>query len=81
MEIQPGKQPDVQEVLLSKGLPLFRKRAESVEEAVDWLTNNPACLAELTMATETYLTAAERKRLFTAHEGIVMLNSGCQKQE
>ena len=25
------------------------------------------------MATETYLTAAERKRLYTAHEGIVML--------
>ncbi len=63
----------VKEIELSKGLPLLRKRAESVEEAVDWLTSNPKCLVELTMATETYLTAAERKRLYTAHEGIVML--------
>jgi DNA repair protein SbcD/Mre11 len=72
-DIQPGKPPMVKDVQLSKGLPLFRKRAESVEEAVDWLTENPKCLAELTMATETYLTAAERKRLYSAHEGIVML--------
>ncbi len=73
MEIQPGKQPVIQEIPLSKGLPLFRKRAESVEEAVDWLTENPKCLVELTMVSETYLTAAERKRLYATHEGIVML--------
>lgn len=72
-EILPGKQPVIQEIRLLKGLPLFRKRAESVEEAVDWLSENPKCLVELTMATETYLTSAERKRLYTAHEGIVML--------
>jgi exonuclease SbcD len=73
MEIFPGKQPVIQEIRLSKGLRLFRKRAESIEQAVDWLTANPKCLVELTMATETYLTAAERKRLYSAHEGIVML--------
>jgi len=73
VDIMAGKQPAVQEFQLSKGLPLFRKRAESVEEAVNWLAENPKCLVELTMATETYLNAAERKRLYTAHEGIVML--------
>jgi exonuclease SbcD len=72
-EILPGKRPVIQEIELSKGLPLLRKRAETVKEAVEWLTDNPKCLVELTMATETYLTAAERKTLFTAHEGIVML--------
>jgi DNA repair protein SbcD/Mre11 len=72
-EILPGKQPVIKEIQLSMGLPLIRKRAESVEEAVDWLAANPKCLVELTMATETYLTASERKSLFTAHEGIVML--------
>ena len=90
VEILPGKQPEVQDFQLTKGLPLFRKRAESVEEAVNWLTENPKCLVELTMATETYLTAAERKRLYTAHEGIVMLipdvknrndwQTGCDEQ-
>jgi exonuclease SbcD len=73
VEILPGKQPVVQDIQLSKGLPLFRKRAETVEEAVDWLTENPKSLVELTMATETYLTSAERKRLYSAHEGIAML--------
>jgi exonuclease SbcD len=72
-EILPGKQAVIWELELSKGLPLLRKRAENVEEAVEWLTANPKCLVELTMATETYLTAAERKRLYTAHNGIVML--------
>lgn len=71
--IQPGKQPVIEEIQLSRGLPLFRKRAENVEEAVEWLAANPKCLVELTMATETYLTAAERKKLYAAHEGIVML--------
>jgi DNA repair protein SbcD/Mre11 len=72
-DIIPGKEARVKDIELSMGLPLLRKRAESVDEAVDWLSSNPKCLVELTMATETYLTAAERKRLYAAHEGIVML--------
>jgi exonuclease SbcD len=72
-EIKPGMQPVVQEIELSKGHPLLRKRAETVAEALEWLSANPKCLAELTMATDTYLTAAERKSLYTAHDGIVML--------
>jgi len=72
-EILPGKPPSVKEIELTMGLPLFRKRAESVDEAVEWLTANQKCLIELIMATETYLTATERKRLYAAHEGIVML--------
>ncbi len=72
-EIKPAMQPVVQEIELSKGHPLLRKRAETVAEALEWLSANPKCLAELTMATDTYLTAAERKSLYTAHDGIVML--------
>jgi exonuclease SbcD len=72
-EIFPGKPAVTKEILLSKGLPLFRKRAERVEEAVNWLVENPKCLVELTMATETYLTAAERKSLYMAHQGIVII--------
>jgi exonuclease SbcD len=72
-EIMPGKEAILQEFELSKGLPLLRTRAENVDEAVEWLTANPNCLIELTMATDTYLTATERKRLYTAHQGIVML--------
>jgi exonuclease SbcD len=73
LDIMPGESPKIQEIELTKGFPLCRKRAESMDEAILWLMENPDCLVELTMATETYLTAAERKRLFTAHERIVML--------
>jgi exonuclease SbcD len=73
VDVDAGKPAVTRELQLTKGLPLFRKRAESVGEAVEWLTGNPKCLVELTMATETYLTAAERKRLYSSHEGIVLL--------
>lgn len=80
-EIQPGKPAEIQEIELSKGKRLLRKRAESVEEAVEWLQEYPNSLVELTMATETYLTAEERKRLYAAHDGIVLLIPDVQNKQ
>jgi len=73
IDAQPGKEVQVREVELTKGKKLLRKRAEGIEEALQWLTENPDCLCELTMVTETYLTAQERKRLSSAHNGIVTI--------
>lgn len=73
VEAEPDKIVYVQEIELTKGKKLLRKRAEGLDEALLWLTENPDCLVELTMVTDTYLTAQERKRLSTAHNGIVML--------
>jgi len=73
VEAEPDKSVNVQEIELSKGRKLLRKRAEGIDEALLWLTENPDCLVELTMVTDTYLTAQERKRLSAAHNGIVML--------
>jgi DNA repair protein SbcD/Mre11 len=72
-DIWPGKSAEIKEIELTNGRPLLRKRSESVEEAIEWLRLNPDGLIELTMATDTYLTAEERKRLYAAHEGIVSL--------
>ena len=69
----PGKKALVREVELSMGKKLLRKRAEGIEEALQWLAENPDCLCELTMVTETYLTAHERKQLSCAHDGIVTI--------
>ena len=44
---------------------------EGVDEAVEWLRENGEKWVELTVATETYLTAAEMRRLNGAHDGIV----------
>ena len=73
VEAEPDKIVNVQEIELTKGRKLLRKRAEGLDEALLWLTENPDCLVELTMVTDTYLTAQERKRLSAAHNGIVIL--------
>lgn len=73
VDLQAGKQAKINEIELTKGKRLLRKRSENMEEAIEWLAENSDSLVELTMATETYLTAEERKRLYAAHEGIVSL--------
>jgi len=72
-DINPGEIAKIQEIELSKGKRLLKKRSGNIEEAVDWLKENQNTLVELTMATETYLTSEERKRLYAAHDGIISL--------
>ena len=73
IEVDPGKEACVRELELTKGKKLLRKRAEGMEEALQWLADHQECLVELTMVTETYLTATERKQLNGAHDGIVTI--------
>lgn len=73
IDVEPGKVASVQELELSKGKTLLRKRAEGLDEALQWLNENPDCLVELTMVTDTFLTAQERKQLSAAHDGIVAI--------
>ena len=73
VEAEPDKIVNVREIELAKGKKLLRKRAEGIDEALLWLTGNPDCLVELTMVTDTYLTANERKQLSAAHKGIVTI--------
>ncbi len=72
-DIQDGAKAKIKEIELSEGKPLLRNRFDSVENALNWLEKNQNCLVELTMATETYLSASERKQLYNAHHGIVSL--------
>jgi len=44
-----------------------------VDEAVSWLEAHPNTLVEITLVTESFLTAEERKRLNEAHDGIVAI--------
>jgi DNA repair protein SbcD/Mre11 len=67
----PGKKVVLKNVELTKAKKLLRKRAEGLDDAIDWLENNKEALVELTMVTDTYLTAEERKILSNAHNGIV----------
>lgn len=73
IEAEPGSEVTVRETELTKGRKLLRRRAEGLEEALAWLKENPDCLAELTMVTDTFLTAQERKQLSNAHAGIITI--------
>jgi len=73
IDVEPGESAKVQEVELTKGKRLLRKRAEGLEEALQWLDENQDALVELTLVTETFLTAMERRKLNAAHPGIIAI--------
>lgn len=70
-EIEPGEKASLKTVELTRGKKLLRKRTQSIDDAVQWLTENPDALVELTLVTDTYLTASDRKILGATHQGIV----------
>lgn len=73
IETEPSQPATFREIKLTEGRRLIRKRFEQVDEAVQWLTDHPGIYVELTMVSDTYLTATDRKRLLEAHDGIVTL--------
>lgn len=73
VDAEPGETVSVQEMELTQPKPLLRKRAEGVEEALLWLSEHQDALVELTLVTDTYLTATDRRRLQAAHPGITAI--------
>lgn len=73
VEAGPGEQVKVREVRLNQGKRLLRKRAEGLEDALKWLARNQDALVELTLVTDSFLTALERRQLNAVHSGIVSL--------
>ncbi|MEL6676921.1 MAG: exonuclease subunit SbcD [Bacteroidota bacterium] len=73
IEAEPGKAAQLTPIPLTQGRSLERQTFEVVDEAVQWLEANPHTWVELTMVTEDFLRADERKRLYQAHDGIVSL--------
>lgn len=70
---EPGKSVFHEKIPLKMGKPLHRKTFSSVDEAVIWLQENQNALVELTLESDTFLTADERRRLYQSHSGIVYL--------
>lgn len=73
VDAEPGEKVKVTEKILTKGKKLMRYKAEGMEDAINWLTQNPNSLVELTLVTDTFLTAQERKQISAAHSGIVTI--------
>jgi len=73
IEAEPDKVVNVQKIKLSAGKRLLRKRFENMETCISWLQENPNTLLELTIVTDEFLTGAERKQIYDAHDGIVTI--------
>ncbi|GAA5224961.1 metallophosphoesterase family protein [Membranihabitans marinus] len=73
IEARPQQDVVVRPRALSSGKILHRKRFSDIDKCVEWLESNPDTLVELTIQSDDYLTAQDRKRLYNAHRGIVTL--------
>ncbi|MBL3549763.1 exonuclease SbcCD subunit D [Chryseobacterium sp. KMC2] len=73
VEAFPGKNISFEKKALKNGRTLVRKSFTSVEDTVRWLNENPNTFIELTLESETFLTADERKMIYQSHSGIVHL--------
>jgi exonuclease SbcD len=71
IDAKPAKPVIVREIPLTKGRPVTRQTFSEVDSAVEWLKANPNSLVELTMQSNTYLKAEERKLLYQSHDGII----------
>ncbi|MFZ0280828.1 MAG: exonuclease subunit SbcD [Bacteroidales bacterium] len=73
IDAEPGTQVKTRELKLKSGKRLLRKRFELIDEAVAWLKENQESIVEITIVSETFLTAADRKRLVDAHSSILII--------
>lgn len=73
IDLEPGEAAVVREIPLTRSKLLLRKKAKGVEEALQWLSENSDALVELTIVTDSFLTAMERKALLAAHPSIVSI--------
>lgn len=69
----PGGTATVKEIPLTQGKRLLRKKAQGIEDAVAWLSENRDALVELTLVTDSYLTATDRRHLNVVHDGIITI--------
>lgn len=81
VEAEAGKLVGYQPIELLKGKKLRRRSFHSVDEAMAWLGEHAEDLVELTIISDNYLEAADKKRLMEAHSGIVQIIPQIKRSE
>ncbi len=71
VDMEPKGNAQYRTVALEKGKPLYRKRFTAIDEAILWLQANQNALVELTLESDTYITAVDLKRIHESHAGII----------
>ncbi|WP_333575010.1 metallophosphoesterase family protein [Sphingobacterium sp.] len=73
VDVSANNQAVVDRIPLTQGKPLLRKTFDDIERCISWLSENPNALVELTLKSDTFLKAEDRKRIYQAHTGIIYL--------
>lgn len=73
IEAEAGKLAGYTPIELKNGKKLRRGKFDNINDAVTWLSEHPNDLVELTIVSDNYLEAADKKRLNEAHAGIVQI--------
>jgi DNA repair protein SbcD/Mre11 len=81
IEAEAGKLVGYKPVELLKGKKLRRKSFHSIDEAIEWLAEHQEDLIELTIISDNYLEASDKKRLMEAHSGIIQIIPQIKKSE
>lgn len=71
IEAEPNKPVQFTAISIQTGRPLYRKRFDDIDKAVDWLKENPYCLVELTLVSDTFILNTDLKRIHESHDGII----------
>lgn len=73
LDAEAGKLNNYRAIELTKGKKLRRGKFDSIDEAIIWLHEHSEDLVELTIVSDNYLEAADKKRLNEAHSGLVQI--------
>ncbi|PKH68998.1 exonuclease sbcCD subunit D [Flavobacterium sp. ALD4] len=73
IEAQPNEPVKYTGIPLQSGRTLHRKRFETIDNAVEWLLENPYCLVELTLVSDTFFATQDLKRIHESHDGIIYI--------
>ncbi|HKM45809.1 MAG TPA: exonuclease subunit SbcD [Dysgonamonadaceae bacterium] len=71
INVEPNNIVQLERIPLKSGKQLARKTFNSIDLAVEWLSDNQYTLVELTIKSDTYLKSEDLKRLRNAHHEIV----------
>lgn len=81
IEAEPNKTISYHKIELKHGKPLIRKTFDDINLAVEWLNENQNALVELTLESDSFLKADERKLIYQSHDGIIHLIPKVKNQE
>lgn len=73
LEAEKGKLINYQPIELKKGKKLSHGKFDNIDEAISWLYDHSNDLVTLTIVSDNYLEAEDKKRLTEAHSGLIQI--------